>query len=149
MTARRWTRSCQWLRGDGLRAVNDCAEMISELSLTARSHIWPRGVILVSLVKVWEVLKRYPEKKNYIGQYVNTGLTKQKFKIWKFNNKKMTQSCQWLRGVNYNFEYLGEYESIWKIVLVWKLGTHMELIHEKKRGSKISWHCPFNRLIDC
>ena len=47
------------------------------------------------------------------------------------------------RGNTQIFEYLGEYKVIWKIVLAWKSGTHMELIHEKNRGSKISWHCPF------
>ena len=128
LTARRSSPRSHWLRGDDLRAVIDSSESISAQSLTKqnqegnsspRSH-WLRGDDLRAVIDSSESISAQS-----------------------LTAPSPSPRSHWLRGVNYNFEYLGEYESIWKIVLVWKLGTHMELIHEKKRGSKISWHCPF------
>jgi hypothetical protein len=43
-------------------------------------------------------------------------------------------------------EYLREFESICKTVLAHESGDPGVQFNEKNRGSKISWHCPFNTV---
>jgi hypothetical protein len=43
-----------------------------------------------------------------------------------------------------NRSYLGEFEEEFKKALACESGAQGVLFDEKTRGSKISWHCPFN-----
>jgi hypothetical protein len=47
-----------------------------------------------------------------------------------------------------NRSYLGEFEAEFKKTSAHESGAQGVLFDEKTRRSKISWHCPFNNLID-
>jgi hypothetical protein len=45
-------------------------------------------------------------------------------------------------------EYLREFSKKIEMILMLFSGAWGKVIHEKNLKQKISWHCPFNRLID-
>ncbi len=50
------------------------------------------------------------------------------------------------RRTTFKFEYLQEFEPEFENVSGYELGAHMESIHEKNQGPKISCYCTFNIL---
>jgi ribosome modulation factor len=128
LTARRLTPRSQWLRGDWLRAVNDCGEIDSPQSMTAvidprsqpmqhmkstpRSH-WLRGDWLRAVNDCGEIDS--PQS---------------------MTARRPTTRRHWLRGVDYDYEYLDKFEFSYKTILTQYSVTNTELIEEKKKGSK-------------
>jgi hypothetical protein len=54
---------------------------------------------------------------------------------------------QWPRWNSNVVDFLGEYEAICGTALGRESWPNVGLIDEKNRGSKISWHCPFNSIL--
>ena len=66
----------------------------------------------------------------------NRGLTKHKI---------LTKRCHWHRLVNFNFEYLGEFETVRKKTLGGESAAQGEMFDEKNQSLKISWDGHFNK----
>ncbi len=54
--------------------------------------------------------------------------------------------CQRLRWSTLSCEYLREFSGKFETALMVYSGAWGKLIHEKSQKSKISWHCPFNKI---
>jgi hypothetical protein len=48
---------------------------------------------------------------------------------------------------DFRLDFLGEFEAIFETALAHESGPYGGLFDEKNRGSKISWHCPFNNIV--
>jgi hypothetical protein len=55
-------------------------------------------------------------------------------------------TCRYINSgqSNFEFEYLGEFETEFENILEYKLGVHACSFDGKKQGAKISCYCPFN-----
>ncbi len=54
---------------------------------------------------------------------------------------------QLIRGMTFEFEYLGQLKFIFENILSYETGSKIGLIDEKKMRSKISCKCTFKRAI--
>ncbi len=55
--------------------------------------------------------------------------------------------CRWYQRCTLGCEYLRECSNKFETVLMGYSGAGGKLIHEKNQKQKISWHCPFKRIL--
>ncbi len=55
--------------------------------------------------------------------------------------------CRWHRWCTLTCEYLREFSKKFEMILMLLSGAWGKVIHEKNLKQKISWHCPFNKLL--
>jgi len=65
-----------------------------------------------------------------------------------WHRRQICHQCRWHRWCTLTCEYLREFSKKIEMILMLFSGAWGKVIHEKNLKQKISWHCPFNRLID-